>query len=197
MVGLLVMLGVFASSVPLGGGLDGGSLVLNEVMIDPIASSSIEVGQWIEVYNNSSEWVNLSNWSIENGAGESVQFSSYMLQPGGFFIIGASSIVDDNGGYAPDDIWYDFSLNLDGSLILSSIGTDFSETIDWDSSWDLIPGCTLERVNPGWSCSDIESWNHSSAQFGNGDSGTPGTQNSVFSNGFGQNTWAFIKAFVR
>lgn len=197
MVSLVVILSIVASSAPIGGGLDGGSLVFNEVMIDPASSGSVEVGQWIEVYNNSSNWINLSNWTIENGAGESIHFSSYMLQPEGYFVIGASSIVGENGGYAPDELWYNFSLNLNGSLTLSSMETDFTEHINWDSSWDLIPGCTLERVNPGWSCSDIESWQHSTGHYGDGDAGTPGTQNSVFSNGFGQNTWAFIKAFVR
>ncbi len=197
MLSFVVSLCVFATSVPLSGGLDGGSLVLNEIMIDPIASGSMEIGQWIEVYNNSGDWVNLSNWTIENAAGESIQFSSYMLQPDAYFVIGASSITSENGGYAPDDLWYDFSLNLDDSLILSSVATDFTESVNWDGSWDLIPGCTLERVNPGWSCSDSETWQHSTVQFGDGDSGTPSTQNSVFSNSFGQNTWAFIKAFVR
>ncbi|MCK5786606.1 MAG: lamin tail domain-containing protein [Candidatus Sabulitectum sp.] len=196
MIMLLTVLILTGGSAPLNGTTDGGGIVINEIMIDPLASSSTEMGQWIEVHNNSSDWVNLSDWTIENQNGEEIEFSSHVIPPDGYFVVGASALTGDNGNYTPDAVWSSFSLSLSGSLQLNCINADSEEFFSWNSSWDLEPGASLERLNPGWAAYDRESWLHSTSVFGDGDLGTPGDQNSVFSNGFGQNTWAFIKAFV-
>lgn len=175
---------------------DGGGLVINEIMIDPLSSSSTEMGQWIELHNNSNDWVNLSEWTIKNQNNDAIHFSSHVIQPGGYFVVGASSLAGENGDYSPDAVWGTFSLSAIGSLVLSNTCSDSQEFFSWNSNWDIEPGASLERVNPGWAASERESWLHSTIVYGDGDLGTPGVQNSVFSNGFGQNTWAFIKAFV-
>jgi hypothetical protein len=197
---MLTLLAVFVlagGSFPVEAVTDGGTLVVNEIMINPVESSSAAMGQWIELYNNSSDWVNLSEWTIVNQSGDEIQFSSLVIPPEGFFVVGASSITGENGNYTPDAVWGSFSLSMTGSLKLSSTGNDSQEFFSWNSSWNIIPGASLERLNPGWSAADPESWKHSYTVYGNGDLGTPGHQNSVYSNSFGQNTWAFIKAFVR
>jgi hypothetical protein len=176
---------------------DGGSLVINELMILPLASSSTEMGQWIELHNDTGNWINLSEWYLENEYGRRINFSSILLPPGGYFVVGSCGIPAENGGYTPDAVWNNFSLSTSGSLMLSNGITDARESLSWDSSWDILQGTSLERVNPGWSASDRGSWRHCLETFGNGDKGTPGLKNSVYSDGFGQNTWAFIKAFVK
>ncbi len=197
MILLLTVLMVTNGVAPIGGVTDGGGLVINEIMIDPIASSSTEMGQWIELYNNSSDWVDISEWSIKNQRDQVILFSSHVIPPDGYFVVGSSSIAFENGNYSPDVVWGTFSLSQTGSLLLSDSDSDIQEFFSWDNSWDIEPGSSLERLNPGWAASDRESWLHSTISYGDGDKGTPGHQNSVFSNGFGQNTWAFIKAFVR
>ena len=196
MLTLLTVVILTSGSVPVGIGTDGGGIVINEIMIDPLASYSTEMGQWIELHNNSGSWVNLSDWTIENQSGEIIQFSSHVIPPEGYFVVGASALTGDNGNYTPNAVWGSFSLSLTGSLQLNCINGDAEEFFSWNSSWDIEPGASLERLNPGWAADDRESWLHSTSVFGDGDLGTPGEQNSVFSNGFGQNTWAFIKAFV-
>ncbi|MCK5132776.1 MAG: lamin tail domain-containing protein [Candidatus Sabulitectum sp.] len=197
MLTIFVVFILSGGSAPLDATTDGGGLIMNEIMIDPLASSSTDMGQWIELYNNSGDWVNLSEWTIENQSGDEIQFSSHVIPPDGYFVVGSSAISSENGDYTPNAVWGSFSLSANGSLLLSSAGSDSQEFFSWNSSWDIEPGASLERLNPGWAASDRESWNHSTTEFGAGDLGTPGGQNSVFSNGFGQNTWAFIKAFVR
>ncbi len=194
-----ILLAVFVlagGSLPVGASTDSGTLVINEIMIDPVESSSTVMGQWIELYNNSGNWVNLSEWIIVNESDEEIRFSSLVVPPEGYFVVGASSIAGENGNYTPDAVWGAFSLSLSGSLTLSNTSYDSQDFFSWNNSWNLKPGASLERLNPGWSADDPESWKHSNTEYGNGDLGTPGHQNSVFSNGFGQNTWAFIKAFV-
>lgn len=196
MLTVLVMIIMSSGSASLYATTDGGGLVINEIMIDPLASSSTDMGQWIELHNNSNDWVNLSEWTIKNQSGDEIKFSSHVVQPGGYFVVGASSLTGENGNYNPDAVWSAFSLSPIGSLVLSNASLDSQEFFSWNTSWDIEPGASLERVNPGWAASEQESWLHSTTVYGNGDLGTPGVQNSVFSNGFGQNTWAFIKAFV-
>ncbi|MCK5034772.1 MAG: lamin tail domain-containing protein [Candidatus Sabulitectum sp.] len=196
MLTILVVVILSSGVAPLGTDTDGGGLVINEIMIDPLASSSTEMGQWIELFNNSSDWVNLSEWTITNQNNDVINFSSHVIPPDGYFVVGASSMTGENGGYNPDAVWGSFSLALSGSLILAGNYSDSQEFFSWDSGWDIEPGTSLERLNPGWAAADRESWKHSISEYGDGDLGTPGKQNSVFSNGFGQNTWAFIKAFV-
>lgn len=197
MLTIFVVLILSGGSAPLDATTDGGGLIMNEIMIDPLASSSTDMGQWIELYNNSGDWVNLSEWTIKNQSGDEIQFSSHVIPPDGYFVVGASALSNENGDYTPNAVWGSFSLSANGSLLLSSASSDSQEFFSWNSSWNIEPGASLERLNPGWAASDRESWKHSTTEFGAGDLGTPGGQNSVFSNGFGQNTWAFIKAFVR
>jgi hypothetical protein len=175
---------------------NGGGLVVNEIMIEPLFAVSTGMGQWVELYNNSGDWINLSEWTLENEKGQVISFSTILIAPEGYFVVGASAIEEENGHYTPDAVWSNFSLSTQGSLLLEDERADDQEFFSWNAAWDLYPGASLERVNPGWSANDRESWCHSVEAYGNGDLGTPGVQNSVYSDGFGQNTWAFIKAFV-
>ncbi|MCD4707288.1 MAG: lamin tail domain-containing protein, partial [Candidatus Sabulitectum sp.] len=174
MLTLLTALVLTSSFAPLDATTDGGALVINEIMINPLASSSTDMGQWIELFNNSSDWINLSEWTIENQSGEEIHFSSHVIPPDGYFVVGASALVSDNGDYTPDAVWGSFSLSPIGSLLLSSASADSHEFFSWNSSWDIQPGASLERLNPGWAASDRESWLHSTSEYGAGDLGTPG-----------------------
>ena len=86
MLTVLIMIIMSSGSVPLYATTDGGGLVINEIMIDPLASSSTEMGQWIELHNNSNDWVNLSEWTIKNQNNDAIQFSSHVVEPGGYFV---------------------------------------------------------------------------------------------------------------
>lgn len=196
MITLLLTMVLSTTTIPVPPSMDGGLLVINEIMIEPLYSSSAGMGQWVELYNNSSEWINLSEWSLENEKGQRIDFSTMLMPPGGYFVVGASFIEQENGGYSPDAVWGNFSLSAQGSLLLEDGQMDHQEFFSWNSTWDVNPGASLERINPGWSANDRASWCHSIYSYGNGDLGTPRVKNSVFSNSFGQNTWAFIKAFV-
>lgn len=196
MASLLFLLIISSSTAPVLPSPDGGGLVINEIMIEPMFAATTEMGQWIELYNNSGSWINLSEWTIENENGQVIEFSTILVPPQGYFLVGASAIQSENGDYTPDAVWGDFALSDEGSLLLEDERINNQEFLSWNASWDLYPGASLERINPGWSANDRDSWCHSVDAYGNGDLGTPGTQNSVFSDGFGQNTWAFIKAFV-
>ena len=178
--------------------LDGptsGEIILNEFMAHPLSSATEAEGEWIELYNLSGNWINLSGWKIINHDGDIIELNSYLLPPEGFFVVGASGDESRNGGYSPDFIYSNFTIDDSDELILINRTGVTSDEISFDGTWDVIPGHSCERMNPGWVSNLSSSWAHSIETFGNGDSGTPGFLNSVFQNSFTQNTWAFIKAF--
>jgi hypothetical protein len=172
------------------------SLVINEFMASPQASSTEAEGEWIELLNRSDEYVNLSGWRIENGYGASITLCSHLLPPGAYYVLGASDNTTRNGGYEPDFVYSSFAIPSAGSLELISPSMQ-SELITYNASWPVVPGSSCERINPGWVGTMASSWSQSIESFGAGDMGTPGERNSVFQNSFAENTWAFIKAFVQ
>jgi hypothetical protein len=195
MVTFLIL--ILAGAVPHTGidGPESGDVVINEFMSHPLASATEREGEWIEFYNNSGEWINLSGWRLVNDHGDEIVLSSYLLPPECFFVVGASGDEERNGGYTPDFVYTSFSLDDAGELTLYTRTGLTSDYIDFDGTWDILPGYSCERMNPGWVSNLASSWAHAINSFGDGDNGTPGMINSIFQNSFAQNTWAFIKAF--
>ncbi|MBU2236120.1 lamin tail domain-containing protein, partial [Patescibacteria group bacterium] len=90
-------------------------LVINEVLYDPNGS---DLGnEWIELYNPTSDIVNIESWAVESGGSSFsniLTFENVTIQPQSFFVIGemniseANLIVDvlkfQNGGSATDGI---------------------------------------------------------------------------------------------
>lgn len=59
-----------------------GKIFLNEFLSDPNSSEK----EWVELYNNSNEIINLTNWYIEEGSEEETRLSGE-IQPQGFFLV--------------------------------------------------------------------------------------------------------------
>ncbi len=58
------------------------SVVINELVSVP----KKEGEEWVELYNNTNDWVDLGGWSVEDGAGTKTNISG-TLPPHGFFVI--------------------------------------------------------------------------------------------------------------
>jgi hypothetical protein len=189
---------VAQTSAPIDGmaGSGASSLIINEFMVLPTASSSELKGQYVEIYNRSNDWVNLAGWSLENHQGDIYYFSSYLLPPSSFFVVGACALGSENGGYSPNAVWNSFMLSRYGEVTIYSPNSEFADKVDWSGSWPVCSGASCERINPGWESCQPSTWAAGENTFGQGDYGTPGLQNSVYSNSFAQNSWAFIKAFI-
>ncbi len=195
---ILLMTVTAQISAPIDGITTSGSssLIINEFMVLPEASLTELKGQYVEIFNRSNEWVNLAGWSLENHQGDIFYFGSYMLPPAAYFVVGACALSSENGGYSPNAVWNSFMLSRYGEVTIYSPNRDFADSVDWDATWPVCSGASCERINPGWESGLSSSWGASVYTFGQGDYGTPGQQNSVYSNSFVQNSWAFIKAFI-
>lgn len=177
--------------------LSSSALVFNEFMATPLSSATEAEGEWIELYNRSDDYVNLSGWRIRNQSGIQIICGTYLLPPDGYVVLGSSGDSGRNGGYSPDQVYSGFGISATGSLMLIEPGGQTAETLVYDSSWPVEPGCSCERINPNWTIGLSSSWAAAVFSFGDGDKGTPGEKNSVYENSFASNTWAFIKAFVQ
>lgn len=180
-----------------GGSLAGSSIVINEFMALPLNSATEREGEWMELYNNTGEWINLSGCVIRNGMGQQATLSTYLLPPEGYYIMAACGDESRNGGIVPNHVYSNFEITQTGSLTLYSSSMAVIDRIEYDSTWPVTAGVSCERINPGWVSNSSSSWDYSAVAYGSGDLGTPGSQNSAYQNSFAQNSWAFIKAFVQ
>ncbi len=195
---ILVFLMILSQS-PLeidGGILSSNSIVLNEFMPHPVSSCTEADGEWIELYNNTNDWINLSNWVLKNNYGEEITLATYLLPPGGYYVLGACGDESLNGGLVPNYVYSDFTIHDSGRISLFNSINHLIDEIEYDGSWPIAAGISCERINPGWAANNSSTWDQATLTFGNGDMGTPCSQNSVYENSFAQNSWAFIKAFV-
>jgi len=195
---VLIILMIF-SHPPVG--IDGGilssnSIVLNEFMPNPSSSCTEADGEWIELYNNTTDWINHSDWVLRNNYGEEITLATYLLPPEGYYVLGACGDESLNGGFVPNFVYSSFTINESGSISLFDGANLLIDEIEYNGSWSIQNGISCERINPGWISNHPSTWDLATLIFGNGDMGTPGAQNSVYENSFAQNSWAFIKAFV-
>lgn len=196
MVLIIVMILAQVPSMIDGGIYSSKSIVINEFMANPQNSCTENDGEWIELYNNTSEWINLSGWILENNFCQKIILSTYLLPPNSYFVLAASGNESLNGGFTPDYVYGDFTIHNSGSITILSGSMAVIDEIEYDSSWPIQEGISCERINPGWVSNLVSTWDYATIAYGNGDMGTPGSQNSVYINSFTQNSWAFIKAFV-
>ncbi|MEN8207910.1 MAG: lamin tail domain-containing protein [Candidatus Fermentibacteria bacterium] len=179
-----------------GGILSSNSIVINEFMSNPNSSCTEADGEWIELYNNTSNWINLSDWVLENNYGEEIVLTTYLLPPEGYYVLGACGNESLNGGYKPNYVYSSFTIHESGSITLFDSARLLVDEIEYNGDWPIQNGFSCERINPGWVSNHSSTWDLATTSFGSGDMGTPGAQNSVYENSFAQNSWAFIKAFV-
>ncbi len=168
------------------------SVVINEIMYAPLANQS----EYVELYNRSTNTVNLLNWKLSDmptasGANIFTILSSVVLQRNEYVVIAADSSILNAFSYLKNP-------SLETHVIIlnkSSLGLNNDEddvtlrdvigaTIDsvhysdkWQNS-ELVSttGIALERINPNSASNDRRNWNSSANSLG----GTPGKQNSIF-----------------
>jgi hypothetical protein len=154
-------------------------VVINEIMADPTPTQGSPAVEYLEIRNNTSNTLDLSDVRINAGTFN----SSVTIQPNSFLIIADSENSSAFDASLPTAFMDGFpsltnsglELNLyNGSTLLDRV----SYAIDWyrdevkaDGGW------TLERINPLAVCSGRYNWRASNATTGS----TLGAENSVYS----------------
>ena len=141
---------------------------INEIMYNPSTEQGSDSNmEWIELYNNDVEAVNISGWTIDGK-----QIADKVMQPGDYVVLARNKTAfdADYGALPCSVIATTFVLNNDPGdtiVLCNSTGAEV-DNVTYDASWGADGnGKTLERNVAGW-------WEGSLA-----DGGTPCELNSV------------------
>jgi hypothetical protein len=156
-----------------------GDIIINEIMADPDPAVLLPEAEFIEIRNNTSNLLDITDIRLNSGEFVSQTF----IEPNGFLV------VADAG----DELLFSNFTNvafMTGFPGLTNSGTQLELIDSEENLFDLVTysddwyndeikaegGWTLERINPEVICSGAYNWTASS----NASGGTPGAENSVF-----------------
>jgi len=167
-----------------------GEVVISEMMVDP---DSVEDrhGEWVEIHNITSHWLDLSGYRLADGDVDDMEIDpvstgSLVVEPDGRLVICANDDFWDNGGVDCDGTfrWWTFgdgfamSNTEDEVLLLDSHGTAMDRVrwvddfVEVGSAMGLDPDeHTISRND------DLTLWCDQWSWLPLGDSGTPGEEN--------------------
>ncbi len=141
---------------------------INEIMYNPSTDQGSDSNiEWIELYNNDAEAINISDWTIDNNL-----ISDNVMEPGDYVVLARNKTAFDAyyGALPCSVIDVTFVLNNDPGdtiVLCNSTGAEV-DNVTYNASWGADGnGKTLERNVAGW-------WEESLA-----DGGTPCELNSV------------------
>jgi hypothetical protein len=156
-----------------------GDIIITEFFADPSPVIGLPELEFIEIYNRSNKYIDLTGWKIGDASSDGTIVSGY-IYPGEYKILCATSSITEFPTALSVTSFP--SLNNSGDEIVLKNPSAFvfdhlTYTLDWyHDAAKASGGYTIELINPYDPCSDILNWSASTAING----GTPGAQNSVF-----------------
>lgn len=153
------------------------NIVINEIMADPSPQIGLPNAEYLELYNASSQAINVEDFMIQGAP-----LDNFVLQSQDYLILTSNSNVGLFSGNVMGLTGFSLVNSNDELELLDNLGNSVdtvSYTDDWyqDNSKDD-GGYSLEQINPELLCSTENNWTASN----HADGGTPGTQNSVYDN---------------
>ncbi|MEI7669452.1 MAG: lamin tail domain-containing protein, partial [Pseudomonadota bacterium] len=158
-----------------------GDIVINEIMADPDPVVALPSAEYIELYNTTTNIIDISNWIITDGSSDGI-IGSFLMQPQSYLILCATANVAALSNYGNViGVTAIPSLNNAGdNLLLKDANGNIISKVFYNDTWykDAVKkdgGWSLEQIDPSSPCSGFNNWIASN----NANGGTPGTQNSV------------------
>ncbi|MEM9337484.1 MAG: lamin tail domain-containing protein [Bacteroidota bacterium] len=150
---------------------DFGDVVISEFLSDPENDSD----DFVELFNRSDKFIDLSGWSLSDGSSTSEGFRSFVLHPDRYVIIYDDGATIDYASFGDAISINSLTLNNDDDQI--ELSDDSNNRIAF-LAYTTTPeeGVSSELVNPNDVCISFDSYRAAV----NDESSTPGVQNSVF-----------------
>jgi hypothetical protein len=157
-----------------------GDVLINEFFPDPSPVIGLPELEFIEIYNRSNKYFNLNNWKIGDASSDGT-LGFKILGPGEYAVLCASFSVNDYPGSVAVSSFPSLN-NVSDDIVLKDSNGLILDKISYTDEWykDDVKkngGYSLERINPTLLCSSAQNWIASNNPIG----GTPGNQNSAFS----------------
>ncbi|MBC6491769.1 lamin tail domain-containing protein [Flavihumibacter stibioxidans] len=157
------------------------SVVITELMADPVPSVGLPAEEYIELTNVSGRLIDLSRWRLTNGRTTGQFPDSVFLYPDSILILCANRAYPYFQPYGRVIILDRFPVisNSGDTLVLQDANLETVHAVAWHPS--LLPegkndgGWSLEMVNKNLPCSFRQNWKASENTSG----GTPGKPNSL------------------
>lgn len=154
-------------------------LVINEIMYDPNSGQP----EWFELYNGSSEEVDLRDWTFTDASVDKrymLSEESMILLPQQFAVVSEDSSILDifpamEGTLCVPNRFPALN-NDDDAVVVYGANDTMIDLVEYRSDWGGGDGVSLERINPDIASTDSSNWNSCAALEG----GTPGRENSIF-----------------
>lgn len=151
-------------------------LLITEIMANPAAVSDTN-GEWFELFNPTSEAIELSDIVLSDDGSNSHVIStgsSLLINSGDYFIMARNGDNTTNGGFTADYVYSSFSLgNTSDQVIFSDT---MGELLRLDYGSGFVPaGASMELIDAVMLPSNYAA---STTIFGDGGLGTPGTAGS-------------------
>lgn len=157
-----------------------GDVIISEFLCDPSPSIGLPEMEFVEIYNKSPRYFDLTGWKLGDGSSNGTILSGW-IAPGEYKVLCA---ISSQSFYPGSYIVTSFpSLNnAADKIVLKTPELLNIDQLSYTDLWygDEIKregGYSLELINPNDPCSDASNWKGSNAF----DGGTPGLQNSIFS----------------
>ena len=162
-------------------------VIFNELMVDPNPVVALPDAEYVELYNRSSNAIDLSGYqlihrSASSGTETNRTLTAFVLLPGEYLLLHN----DTSFLSLPNDLMvpsFPALNNTSAYMILKNPGGIIIDSILYEYNWYKDGtkddgGWSLELINPNLLCREGSNWMASN----NINGGTPGLQNSVFSN---------------
>lgn len=153
---------------------------INEIMIDPSPSVSLPEVEYIELFNTTNNYVNLSSYVLSIGSTRLI-LPNYLLQPNEYIIIGQSSdslLMQAYGTFIGFNTFPTLS-NASSTITLFNKVGRLIDRVSYKNTWyrdqtKADGGWSLELIDPYTKCNEINRWSASLNKRG----GSPGMQNT-------------------
>ncbi|MDX1775908.1 MAG: lamin tail domain-containing protein [Desulfobulbales bacterium] len=155
-------------------------IVINEIMQDPVSVSD-SGGEWFELYNASTQALDLLGCVLsDNGSDSHTIGSSFIIPAAGYAVLARNGDSEMNGGITPDYVYgTDFTLGNQADEIIITCCEIIIDQVLYDGglSFPDPAGASMSLAGPDLDNSNGLNWCVSGAVYGAGDLGTPGLAN--------------------
>ena len=162
-----------------------GDIVINEILFDPLTGGS----DFIELYNNSSKWIDLKGVNLANyekGVVSNLKIISnnYNLKAGEYIVLTADSLFQQqNYDYSSSGKYLQQTLpnyNIDSGTVYLTFEETILDKVAYTEDWqfkllDATKGKSLERIDPNGISNSSLNWHTAAESIG---FATPGKINS-------------------
>lgn len=161
---------------------DVGDVIINEIYFEPVSSSPLPYGEFIEVYNRSNHKINLKDWILSDGTTDALLPGRSIL-PQEYLVLHASAtdpaFIAVNGHVGMTTFPTLNNDTGDELKLISSDGTAINQVRFSDASYHSTSkddgGWSIERMDFNYPCDDPDNWKASA----DASHGSPGRVNSV------------------